>query len=54
MRFILIMSTLGRTDDLVRCFSSLAAQSGFDCKIYLCDQNDDRRLEPIVSAWSER
>jgi len=54
MRFILIMSTLGRTDDLVRFFSSLAAQSGFDCKIYLCDQNDDRRLEPIVSAWSER
>jgi GT2 family glycosyltransferase len=54
MRFILIMSTLGRTDDLVRFFSSLSAQGGFDCKIYLCDQNEDRRLEPIVSAWSDR
>jgi len=54
MRFILIMSTLGRTDDLVRFFRSLSAQGGFDCKIYLCDQNEDRRLEPIVSAWSDR
>jgi GT2 family glycosyltransferase len=54
MRFILIMSTLGRTDDLVRFFNSLSAQSGFECKIYLCDQNEDGRLEPIVSAWSDR
>jgi GT2 family glycosyltransferase len=54
MRFILIMSTLGRTDDVVRFLNSLAVQSGFGCKIYLCDQNEDRRLEPIVSAWSER
>lgn len=54
MRFILIMSTLGRTDDLGRFFNSLSAQSDLDCKIYLCDQNEDARLEPIVSAWSDR
>lgn len=53
-QFILIMSTLGRTDDLVRFFRSLAAQRGFVCKIYICDQNEDRRLDPIISEWSER
>jgi GT2 family glycosyltransferase len=52
--FILIMSTLGRTDDLVRFFRSLAAQGDLGCKVYLCDQNDDGRLEPILSEWSER
>jgi GT2 family glycosyltransferase len=54
MRFILIMSTLDRTDDLVRFFNSLSVQRGFDRKIYICDQNDDRRLEPIITAWSDR
>ncbi len=54
MRFIFIMSTLGRTDDLGRFFNSLSIQGRFDCKIYLCDQNEDRRLDPIISAWSER
>jgi GT2 family glycosyltransferase len=54
MRFILIMSTLGRTDDLGRFFNSLFIQGRFNVKIYLCDQNEDRRLGPIISAWSER
>jgi len=54
MRFVLIMSTLGRTDDLVRFFDSLCMQGDFGCKIYLCDQNEDGRLAPIVSAYSDR
>jgi GT2 family glycosyltransferase len=54
MQFILIMSTLGRTDDLVRFFNSLIVQDAFDCQIYLCDQNQDRRLEPIILEWSDR
>ena len=54
MRFIFIMSTLNRTDDLGRFFNSLSIQGRFDSKIYLCDQNEDRRLDPIISAWSER
>lgn len=53
-QFVLIMSTLGRTDDLVRFFHGLAAQGDFRCRIYLCDQNDDGRLQPIISEWSER
>ena len=53
MRFILIMSTLGRTDDLVRFFNSLWDQGHSDCTIYLCDQNLDCRLEPIITAWAK-
>lgn len=54
MRYIFIMSTLGRTDDLGRFFNSLFMQGHFDSKIYLCDQNEDQRLDPIISAWSGR
>jgi hypothetical protein len=48
------MSTVGRTDVLGRFFNSLCTQGRFDCRIYLCDQNEDRRLEPLISMWSER
>jgi glycosyltransferase involved in cell wall biosynthesis len=54
MTFILIMSTLGRTDDLVRFFESLTTQGPNSFKIYLCDQNDDRRLLPIIAVWANR
>ena len=53
-QFIFIMSTLGRTDDLVRFFHGLAAQGDFRCRIFLSDQNDDGRLQSIISEWSER
>lgn len=54
MTYLLIMSTLGRTDELVHFFESLANQGQIALRIYLCDQNDDSRLVPIIEAWRER
>ena len=54
MTFILIMSTLGRTDELARFFESLAEQGQYTFRIYLCDQNDDSRLDPIIETWRGR
>jgi GT2 family glycosyltransferase len=54
MTFLLIMSTLGRTDELVQFFESLAKQGEISYRIYLCDQNNDDRLVPIIETWRER
>ena len=48
----LVMATLGRTDQIVRLFDSLAAQSFNDFDVIVVDQNDDDRLVPILErAW---
>jgi GT2 family glycosyltransferase len=54
MAFILIMSTMGRTTELERFFQSLANQGPNDIRIFLCDQNDDNRLLPILEVWKRR
>ena len=54
MRFTLIVTTLGRTDELVRLFDSLVAQTHQDFIVRLTDQNDDDRLAPIIARYQDR
>lgn len=44
----LILATVGRTDELVRCLRSLEAQSFQDFRVILVDQNDDDRLAAVL------
>ena len=54
MRFSLIVSTLGRTAELGRLFSSLEAQTYRDFELILVDQNRDERVRPIFDPYAER
>ncbi len=44
-----VVSTLGRTDELVRLLDSLDAQSLRAFEVIIVDQNTDERLSPIIS-----
>jgi glycosyltransferase involved in cell wall biosynthesis len=48
MMFSLIISTRGRTHELLRLFQSLANQTLQDFEVILSDQNDDDRLLPVI------
>lgn len=49
----LVMATLGRTDQIVRLFDSLAGQTLTDFEVIVVDQNEDDRLVPIVERdWA--
>ncbi len=48
MMFSLIVPTRGRTEELVRLFQSLQAQTLQDFELILSDQNEDDRLVPVV------
>lgn len=50
----LIVSTLGRAQELLRLFASLERQTWRDFEVIIVDQNDDSRLDSIVLAdrWS--
>jgi hypothetical protein len=54
MTFLLIMSTMGRTEELIKFFESLVIQEGISYRIYLCDQNEDGRLDALLRAWGQR
>jgi len=46
----LIVTTLGRTDEVERLFASLARQRFTDFEVIVVDQNDDTRLADIAAA----
>jgi len=48
--FSLIMTTLGRTDEIDRFLHSLEQQSYRNVHLIIVDQNDDERLIPIIAA----
>jgi glycosyltransferase involved in cell wall biosynthesis len=53
VRFSLIVTTLGRYDDLIVLFRSLTAQTFQDFEVLLIDQNPDDKLAPIVAEFGE-
>jgi glycosyltransferase involved in cell wall biosynthesis len=54
MTFLLVISTIGRTNELSSLFSSLAQQSWQKFKVVLVDQNPDERLVPVVQEYSSQ
>jgi len=54
MTFILIMSTMGRSNELERFFESVATEDQPPFKMYLCDQNDGPLLDPVLALWKSR
>lgn len=58
MKFSLILSTKGRTDEIARLFDGFKAQTFQNFEIIVSDQNEDDRvlqvLAPLKSAWEGR
>ena len=48
--FDLVVATVGRTDELARLLDALRAQTHTDFRALVVDQNDDDRLEPLLTA----
>jgi glycosyltransferase involved in cell wall biosynthesis len=49
MRFDLVLATRGRTDELRRFLEALSQQTHGDFSLYLIDQNEDDRVEDLLS-----
>lgn len=54
MKFSLVISTIGRVDDLHVLFASLAEQTLQDFEVILVDQSGDDRLSPVVREWESK
>jgi GT2 family glycosyltransferase len=48
--FDLVVATVGRTDELARFLDSLAIQEYAAVRVIVVDQNEDARLDPVVSG----
>jgi GT2 family glycosyltransferase len=48
--FDLVVATVGRTDELARFLDSLATQEYAAVRVIVVDQNEDARLDPVVSG----
>lgn len=48
--FSLIVATKGRTAELARLIASIEAQNESNYELIVVDQNEDARLEPVLSA----
>lgn len=53
MRFSLIVATKGRTKELGVFLESLKRQHTTDFEVIIVDQNEDDRLRPIISQYTE-
>jgi glycosyltransferase involved in cell wall biosynthesis len=51
MKFSLIVTTRGRTEEVTRLFRSLKDQTLQDFEVIVSDQNDDDRLVPVLKPW---
>ncbi|MFO1150492.1 MAG: glycosyltransferase family A protein [Alsobacter sp.] len=51
--FSLVVCSVGRTEELKRLFESLRGQSFRSFEVILVDQNDDDRLDDLVSRFSD-
>jgi glycosyltransferase involved in cell wall biosynthesis len=51
--FDLVLATIGRTLELRRFLDSLRSQTHRQFRLILIDQNDDRRLEPILAEYRD-
>jgi glycosyltransferase involved in cell wall biosynthesis len=51
--FDLVLATIGRTLELRRFLESLRSQTYRRFRLILIDQNDDRRLEPILDEYRD-
>ncbi len=49
MKISLVISTLGRADELARLFASLDAQTYRDFDVIVVDQNDDDRIARVIA-----
>lgn len=48
----LVVTTLGRTDEIAALFDSLAVQRFTDFEVIVVDQNDDDRLQTVIArSW---
>jgi glycosyltransferase involved in cell wall biosynthesis len=54
MRFSIIIATIHRTEEILRLLKSIADQQYNDLEILIVDQNNDERLNPILSQYRSR
>jgi glycosyltransferase involved in cell wall biosynthesis len=53
MRFSLIVATKGRTTELGAFLDSLKRQNMTDFEVIIVDQNEDDRLQPVISSYTK-
>lgn len=54
MKFSLVLATIGRTDEVGRFLTSLAAQTHRDFELIIVDQNMDQRLDHLLASFADR
>lgn len=54
MKFSLIMSTLNRTEQLLRFLQHLEQQTFLDFELIIVDQNKDGRLDTMINAFQDK
>lgn len=54
MKFILIMCTIGRTDEPKRFLDSIAQQTYKNLKVIIIDQNKDERISSMLEDYVEK
>src|ERR1041385_5452588 len=54
MHFTLIVATVGRDGELYRLFETLCAQTHQDFDTVIVDQNQDDRIERLITCYGRR
>jgi len=53
LKFSLILATVGRTAEIDRFFKSLQSQNYVNFEVIVVDQNEDKRLDPILAVYHQ-